>query len=169
MKNKIALLLCLGFIAAVPAFADCGKRGCSMMGGGHGSYAAESGGCPIAGRALMKAHFLLENKTQLGLSEDQVKAIKAIKMDLKKQSLRDGAEMQIMMMDMESKLSEETVDVEGISAMIDKGSAQMAQIGKANVQAYAKLKAIPTKEQWAKLKQMKEAAEKEEEEEHEHQ
>ena len=168
MKNKVAFFLFLGFFISSAAFADCGPgRGVCPTGGKYASAGAEAGACPIAGRFMEKSHFFLENREALGLTDDQVKVIRDLKMEVKKNSIRDAAEMQIFMLDLDSKLSEDTVDAEAINAMMDKGMTSMLQSGKANVQAYAKLKAVPTKEQMAKFKAIQ-AKQDEEEGEAEH-
>ena len=102
-----------------------------------------------------KAHWMLENKTTLGLTDEQVNTIKALKMEMKKKQIRESAEMQIAMMDMKTKLKENPVDVEGLNKMIDQGMAAMTQSAKENVQAYSKLKAMISDDQWKKLKESK--------------
>lgn len=129
---------------------DCSKRsGMCAKGGEEGSHS-----CPIMGKLMKKAHFLLDNSDAIGLSADQVTAIKGIKMQAKKSAIQQEAGMKIFMLDMESKLGEETLDVAGISAMIDKGSSEMASGGKQTVQLYAQLKAVLTPEQLAKAKEI---------------
>lgn len=150
MRKLTALALASFFLAAsAPAFADhdreCGKSGCSMK----SDYEEK---CPIASKLMKKAHFFLSNSDEIGLSEEQVAKIKAIKWDAKKQMIRAGAEMEIGMMEMEAKLSEPTVDVEGLNAMIDKGTAEWAAGGKKMVAAYAELKGVLTAEQMEKAK-----------------
>lgn len=156
MKRIAAILtiLALTFAFAPASFAghgdhDCGKGQCSMKSG-----CDEGGMCPIQGKILKKAKFFLENKDAIGLNAEQVAQIEAIKMDTKKAMIRGGAEMEIMMLEMKAKLHEEKVDVEGMNAMIDKGSAGWAEAGKASVAAYAKLKGILTADQMTKAKEV---------------
>ncbi len=129
---------------------DCqGQKQCAVS-GGHGQD--ESSPCPIIDKIMKKAHFLLENWEEIGLSQEQVNTIKDLKLQDKKSMIRGGADMEIMMLDMKSKLSEEVLDVEGMNAMIDEGMAQMTQSAKASVDVYAKLKAVLTPEQVEKAK-----------------
>lgn len=128
---------------------DCqGQKQCAVA-GGHGE---EEYPCPIINKIMKKAHFLLENWEEIGLSPEQVDTIKALKLQAKKSMIRGGADMEIMMLDMKSKLSEDVLDVEGLNAMIDEGMAQMTQSAKAGVDTYAKLKAVLTPEQVEKAK-----------------
>ena len=111
-------------------------------------------GCPIISKIMKKAKFFLKNAKEIGLSDEQVAQIKAIKMETKKTSIRTEAEMKIGMMEMEAKLSEPAVDVEGLNAMIDQAVAGMATGGKASVATYAKLKAVLSEAQMAKAKEI---------------
>lgn len=161
MKMKIVLTVFACFISASAAFAEC-KSGAGQCpkSGGQGSDCLQSadceksGGCPIIGKFMKKAHFFLSHADEIGLSDDQVKQIKAMKTEMQKTSIRQAAEMQVFMLDIEAKLHEDTVDVEGINAMMDKGGAGMTEGGKAAVLAYAKLKAVPTPAQYAKAKEI---------------
>ena len=111
--------------------------------------------CPIVNQLMYTAHEALEHQKSLGLTADQVKTIRGIKMDQVKKSIRQMAEMQIMMIDMKSKLNAEPLDVEGLNAMIDQGSAGMAAGAKETVSDYAKLLSVLTPEQLEKLKAAK--------------
>ena len=166
MKKKLTIsllsFLFLSAIATSSSFANHGAGHCSMS--EHGTEKCSSGGCshessksqcPIARKVMAKAHWMLENKTTLGLSDEQVKTIEDLKTEMKKKQIRESAEMQISMMDMEAKLKEEKVDVNGLNKMIDQGMASMAQSAKENVQAYAKLKGMLSDDQWKKLKESK--------------
>jgi len=158
-KAHLFLLVFLfGFIAltATPVMAEHGGDKQCMMGKDckKCEEGKDSSGCPIAGKIMKKAKFFLKNAKEIGLSDDQVAQIKAIKLDTKKTSIRTEAEMKIGMMDMEAKLSEPKVDVEGLNAMIDQGMAGMATGAKASVATYAKLKAVLTEAQMTKAKEI---------------
>jgi hypothetical protein len=169
---KKLMLLMSGLMIAALAFSPityaghggghgCSKGQCAMGGhskcckGGESSgccKGGESTGCPLADKFFDKAHFFLDNWEEIGLSEDQVKTIKMMKMDVKKQMVKAKADMEIMMIDMKVKLMEPKVNVEGINAMIDQGSAAWSAGAKQTVQAYAKLKAVLSEDQMAKAK-----------------
>jgi hypothetical protein len=147
MKKLLSIVvLALGVISASTGWAEC------SIGHDRGCPKAAGSGCPIMNKLMKKAHFLLSNQAEIGLSEAQVAEIKNIKLWAKKSMINKEAQMQVFMIDMETKLSEETLDMEGINAMIDKGTADMAQGAKETVDAYAKLKAVLTPEQMAKAK-----------------
>ncbi len=131
-----------GDSCAIAGSHDCGKEGCDD----------EKYQCPIITKIMKKSHFLLSNKEELALTDEQVGTIKAVKNDAKKASIRQEADMEIGMIDMMGKLSDDTLDVEGLNTMIDKGMAGMAEQAKTTVQLYAKLKDVLTDEQIAKAK-----------------
>ena len=130
----------------------------------HGMSSKGGSQCPVADKFLMKSHFLLENKTDLGLTDDQVKTIKALKLQVEKTNVTQNADKEIFMLDINSKLMDDKVDVEGAGALIDKGFAAMAQSTKSNLDAYAKLKALLTPEQLTKMKDLWKNKESEKEE-----
>ena len=132
--------------------------------GGHGGSQCESQ-CPISSKLMMKAHFLLENKSEIGLADDQVKAIKELKLQAEKDSIMQAAGMKTFMLDLQSKLSEDKVDIEGTNALIDKGFSSASMGAKSNLEAYAKLTSLLTPDQMTKMKALHEKMEKHEREE----
>jgi len=143
MKKFVAVFLIaiLAFPTAL-SYADHGQ--CPTGKGGHK--------CPVTEKFMKKAHFILENKDEIGLTEEQVKTIKDLKLKVKKGAIKQGADLEIMMLDVEDKMSEDQVDVEGINAMIDEGFGSMSDTTKEVVSDYAKLKGTLTPEQMTKLK-----------------
>ncbi len=157
----MAIMFGFASLVAVPAMAehDGGKQ-CSLGEKCKGDDCVkcqdskDDCGCPIISKIMKKAKFFLKNSKEIGLSDAQVDQIKAIKSDAKKTSIRAEAEMKIGKMDLEAKLSEPTVDVEGLNAMIDKGMAGMAAGAKASIAEYAKLKAVLNEAQMTKAKEI---------------
>jgi len=103
--------------------------------------------CPVMSKLMKKTQFFMENQKELGLTDEQMKAIKDLKLAQEKESIRMMGEKQIFMLDIKSKLSEDKVDTAAIGAMIDQHTAAMAKAMKDSVAAYAQLKAIPTEDQ----------------------
>jgi hypothetical protein len=159
MKKTIAFLsiFTLALALSAPVFANheggcpAGQHDCDG-GSGCSNGGQQQGGCPITAKFMAKSAFFLDNKDALGLSDDQVKTIKALKLEVEKTSVRQGADMQIFMLDVMAKLQDDTVDVEGTNSLIDKGSAGMSESVKSVVAAYAKLKGTLTAEQATKAK-----------------
>lgn len=162
MKKLFAFFVIACFLLSLlgvsSADADHGEQGssrcssCPFKSRAYG-YDDEKYACPITGKLMGKAHFYLENQKELGLTEEQVNSIKALKLETKKIYLRQMADHQIFELDMNHKLSETKVDVAGIQAMIDQHTASMTSSAKETVAAYAKLKSVLSGEQIAKAKE----------------
>jgi hypothetical protein len=159
MKKNVSLFLLLFLLgASAPAFADHGKGGecktCQAAGKCEkcGGEAEGSHQCPITEKILKKAHFLLDNAEEIGLSDEQTAQVKAIKMQTKKEAIKEQADMEIFMLDLKAKLGEDKFDVEGTTAMVDQATAGMSSGAKAKIEAYAKLKAVLSEEQLVKAK-----------------
>jgi len=101
-----------------------------------------------------KAHFLLENKDEIGLSEAQVKDIKDLKMNVKKMLIRQEAEIDIIALDIKSGLMGHPVDVNALNTLIDKKYELKKDKTKQLVQAYAQLKNGLSKPQYEKMKEI---------------
>lgn len=155
--SMIALLVWI-FASITPVFADrCPDKKYSH--GGHSSVCKTCGDrecgnhpCPITSKVMKKACFLIGNAQEIGLSDDQVKKIKSIAMEAKKQVILGEAQMKVAFLDMEAKLHEEKLDVEGLNKMVDDFSAGMASATKKMIQSYAELRGTLTDEQMKKAK-----------------
>jgi hypothetical protein len=154
----VALIVCM-FACLTPVFADHGKQRCSTCEYQNkckscGEKSCGKSDCPITSALMKKACFFLTNADDIGLNEDQVKRIKSISVEAKKQEILGKAQMKVAFIDMTSKLHEETVDVEGLNAMVDQFSAGMADSTKKTIQSYAELKSTLTSDQMAKAKKI---------------
>lgn len=156
-KITLVLALVLGVALGTPAFAH---EGHSM---GMDGMKGQSQQCPIATKAMKKAHFLLQHKDDIGLSADQVKQIQDMKLQIEKDSIHQTADMQAFMLDLDAALMNDTLDVNAGNALIDKGFAAASAAAKANLASYAKLKAILTPDQLTKMKALHEKEERMEE------
>ena len=162
MKKTMSLLMVSGlllcFLAPSVGYAKCSM--CPMRGqdssGGYGRDHSMKGkyACPVTDKFMSAAHFYLENEKELGLTEDQVNSIKALKHEGKKAYIRQMADYQVFGIDLHQKLSEPKVDVSGTEALIDQQAAAMVSSAKQTVAAYAKLKSVLTGEQQTKAKEL---------------
>lgn len=133
--------------------SPCGGGSCGMSGKDACASHASSP-CPIAQKFCKKVCWVLEHKEELGLSDEQVARIKALDLEVEKNSIRGMAEMQIFALEIENRLSQDVVDVQALESMIDSGMAGMALGAKATIKAYAELKSVATPEQKAKAKEL---------------
>ena len=106
----------------------------------------------FGGKVFHKAHFLLKSKEELGLSDKQVKKIKDLKLEAKKDLITKKAEIEVLALDIKAKMHEEKIDTKAINKLIDKKYELKKAKSKSLVGAYAALKNVLTKEQKKKLK-----------------
>ena len=159
MKNVTSLVVIVFVLFSAPllyAHRQCPKSGSgseykSKSGYHHGQKEYQ---CPVTAKFMKKAHMILKNREELGLSDEQADTIHALKVGVKKAYIRQKADMDILMIDVKTKMRERKVDVEGINALIDENFAALAKSSKETIEAYAKLKATLTDEQMDKLKQV---------------
>ena len=105
-------------------------------------------------KLLYKAGFIIENADDLGISDEQLQKIRALKMDVKKTLIKNGADLELLVLDIEAELIKDEINVESISALIDKKYGIKSQEAKSLVSAYAELKKIITKDQMKKLREL---------------
>ena len=110
-----------------------------------------------------KAHFLLDNGEELGLSDDQINQIKELKLSTKKALITKDAEIEVLAMDVQAEMHKETIDKEALHRLIDKKYDLKKEKAKSIASAYAALKGIVTKEQKDKMKAIWKRCEKENE------
>ena len=124
-----------------------------------GSCFAYEGGCKKSkgksgDKVEMKAHKILKNKDELGLSDEQINKVKDLMLESKKDTIKQDAEIQIIALDIKSKMSKDRVDTKAINALIDKKYEVKKAKAKSSVAAYAQLKGILTKKQQDQLKEL---------------
>ena len=152
MKKKyliacVSILFLVMTVSLSKAYANHGHHG---FGYGDG----------LDGMFFMKAHFILKNGEELGLSEDKVKAIKNLKLETKKMLIKQDAEVEIVRLDIMAKLHDYPVDVDQVNKLVDQKYELKKAKTKNLVEAIAKLKGTLTKDQYDKLHKLWEAREK---------
>jgi Spy/CpxP family protein refolding chaperone len=94
------------------------------------------------------------NQDELKVNDNQLNQIRELEIALKKDSIKKKAEIEIITVDIRSFLSEDEIDIDAVSKLID----QKYEIKKAGlkkvVKSFAELKKILTKEQKEKLKEV---------------
>lgn len=145
MKKFTIILLVAFFVIAVPTLAhtdtDCD---CRRMEQRHN----------IGKKVFKKIHVIMKNKDELKLSENQITEIKKLKVDARKDLIRKKAEIDLISVDIKSKLWDETVDVSGINKLVDQKYDLKKEKTKTLIAAYAELKNILSKEQNEMLKEL---------------
>ena len=88
----------------------------------------------------------------LGLSDDQIAKIKALKLDVKKELIQQNADIDIPGIDIKAEMYADTIDVDAINKLISKKYDLKKAKAQYLVTKYAQLKNILTAEQKDKLK-----------------
>lgn len=152
-KNAIIFLTLVTLLTASGAELYAGGKECPY-GDKKQCDKGQEAQCPLVAKFMKKAEFFLANQQQIGLSAEQVGQIKALKTEEQKAYIRAMADMQVLHIDIDAKMSEPKVDVAAISALIDTGMTGMTAGAKATVNRYAQLKGVLTDEQMAKAKEI---------------
>lgn len=135
----VALLVCFAFLTT-QAYAEHGK-----MKDGHGD---------MEGMFYKKAMLIIKNQAELGLSDEEVKKVKDLKMAAKKDLIRKNAEIEVLVLDIMAAMWEDTINLEAVNALIDKKYELKKEKTKSIVAACATLKTMLTKEQQKQLKSL---------------
>lgn len=153
-KKIMTLALVMSFLAlvALPAAVQADKHGrkmgcqrCQYKGKGHKEKGLDE-------KIFYKAHFLMKNQEELGLSDEQVEKIKDLKVDVKKDLIKKDAEIEILAVDIKAKLYEDKIDVKAINKLVDQKYEIKKEKAKTLVEKYAALKGMLSEEQMGKLK-----------------
>ena len=127
----LVILFSTGFVSSVSA--DSSRKGYY-----HGD---------LKDKFFRKAHFMLENSDELGLSDEQTGKIIQLKIETKKNLIRQEADIAIAAIDIKSKLMEDKIDVDAVKPLIDKKYAYKKAKAHSLVDSFSKLKATLTDEQ----------------------
>ena len=138
------------FIIAIPPYSLA--EACSF--GGHGSQGQGDHGWKLQDKFFYKAHYMLENKDAIGLSEDQVQSIKQQKTDVKKLLISRGAEIELLEVDIETQMHAYPVDETALTNLVEQKfrvkQSQALELAK----AYAKLRNTLNEDQNNALKEL---------------
>jgi len=107
-----------------------------------------------------KAHMILKNKEELGLSDDLVKKIKALKVTTKKDLIRRKAEIEIIAIDIKAIMWADVIDTEAANKLIDAKYDLKKEKAKASLAAYATLLGLLSDDQKEKLKEIRKKCKK---------
>ena len=103
-------------------------------------------------KVFFKARIILKNKGKLKLTDDQVKLIKNLKMDTKKDLIRKKADIEILAIDIKKAMMEDPINEGALYGLIYKKYDLKKAKTKALVGAYITLKNTLTEEQKKTMK-----------------
>jgi Spy/CpxP family protein refolding chaperone len=159
MTNKQSIWRVLGFSvlllgsASFIGLALADEK--SGSGSGMSHHSGMMGGGGSKGHGKMPGHMSLSPlamKDELGLKEDQIKAIEPLETDYRKHGIRSRADVRVAMIDLGSLLDQKNPDRSAISAKVDEISGIRKQMMMYRVDTLLKLKEILTPEQYAQFR-----------------
>lgn len=150
MKRKLilmmAIFLVLGSMASVVS-AEYGKGKSVRM--------HDEKGMSMEDDFFKQVKTIYSNKEDLGIEEGQLAKIKDVKIALKKDLIREQAELDLVMVDIMAMMYADELDGKVMKDLIDKKYEVKKAKAKRVVDACMSLKDILTEEQKAKMKEMK--------------
>jgi len=148
--KKAIIMICLVLTVSV-ALTGTPSAFAGSHGGKRCGYAKKDG---LEEKFMYKAHKIMKNSDELGLSDEQVDSLRALKVAAKKNWIRQNAEIEAIAVDIKAGLYENPVDAAALHRLIDQKYELKKQKSKDLITAYAQLKAMLTEEQWKTLKDL---------------
>ena len=108
----------------------------------------------LSQKVMYKAHFILKNATELGLSDQQVKTVKQIKISAKKTKIQKQAQIDLLKVDLHVELHNDTVNLDKVNSLIDSKYEVKKGLAKDMAASIAQLKGTLTAEQLGKMKDL---------------
>lgn len=139
MKRIAVLIIILSCFLVTSAYAD--SRETSRY---HG-YGLDM-------KIFHNVRLALKNHEELGISDEQYEKLKTLKANTKKDLIKRKAEIDIIGVDIKSKLGQDIIDTKSINKLIDQKYELKKAKAKALVEAYAAFQNILTDDQKKKLK-----------------
>lgn len=120
----------------------------------HGHWESESGD-EFAWSFFRKAHRILDEKESLALTEEQTQTIRGLKLDAKKSMIRQGAEVGILDLDIQTALHADPVDAALVQKLVDQKYEIKKALAKSLVDATIRLRNSLDEKQWETFKTLK--------------
>lgn len=156
MRHAVVYLLALSLVlAAAPVPAHQGPGQMGMMGGGMmgGGMMGGMGAGRAPGHEGPLISLMLDMKDQLGLSLQQVQALRDLRAAFEKEAIQRGAEIRVAEVELRETLTQEQVDLGRAETLIRKIAGLRAELRLARLQTLEKGKSVLTPEQLAKFRE----------------
>jgi len=143
-----------GFTALVVLMLALSFSGIAQAGQGYGSSCkvCKDSSKSFEEKYFWKVKFMLGNKDELGLSDEQVDQIKEQKYQIKRQKIEAAARMETDKLDIYHELKKDAPDMGRIDILIDDKIDAKRGLLKSYVNGIVELKAVLTAEQMVKAK-----------------
>ena len=114
----------------------------------------------LENKIFHKLHAAMANKEELKLSDEQVVQLRDLKMNVKKDMIKRKAEIDLIDVDIKSKLWEDVINKKETDKLIDQKYELKKAKAKALIDVYAELKTILSDKQKNKLKKIMKQSQK---------
>jgi Spy/CpxP family protein refolding chaperone len=151
-KMMIVVLTGLMFLAVASQRSYADPCGCGEM-GMHGGPRMMHHGPGFRDGSRGAGHFLWKKLMGLGLSDQQMDALKAIKSRATKDTIRKRADLQLARVDLRELLRKDPVDMKAVEAGLKKVESARTDLKLTHIKAREEMKAVLTPEQRKKLKE----------------
>lgn len=165
MKNHILVGLIAGaFVCSLgisPTFGEGYGKGHGSYGKGHGGSYSKGhtrghGSMSGMGHHATTGHLirgLLGGAKEMGLSEDQVKQLKGIQLDLDRTRIKTEADIKVSEREVRALMDDDSSDLSSIEAKLKESASQQVSLRVAAVKAKRDAMAVLTPEQSTRVKQ----------------
>jgi len=146
MKKVLAfaLIFLLGFGVPAFSFGEKSKRCKGKKGECKAHWETKD---MLSHKVFFKGRFYLKNAEALNLTEEQKEKIKSIKISLKKDLLRNNAEIETTKIDLKAALHKKPLDAVKLASIVDKEYELKKKMAKDSVQALVSIKGVLADEQ----------------------
>ncbi len=153
-KNSNVTMLVLAFVLLIGGTNLLAQKGQGPhdMKGPAGPEGMRGGPDEDMPRLMMMERDLIK---QIGLTEEQQNKIDALQTEHQKSTIGKQSEMKIMTVDLKTEMDKDTLDMAKINELADKMSKIQAELGKERILHVAQVANVMTKEQRAKLEQLR--------------
>ncbi|MCK5706841.1 MAG: Spy/CpxP family protein refolding chaperone [Candidatus Aureabacteria bacterium] len=157
MKKKgvltvlVALIVAFSFIVPVVVADGYGKGDGYRKGKGDGHQGNRG---DLQQKLMRKAHFLMRNKEELGLTDEQVDKIKALMIETRKSLIKTKADIDIIDVDIKAAMFSDDIDKEVVGKLIDQKYDLKKVQAKTVINALVDTKGVLNDEQKEKAKEL---------------
>lgn len=124
----------------------------TALGGGHGR--GKNGKAGMEDGLFRKISTMMAHQDDLGLNEEQIKKIEALKFATRRELIRKNADIAMAGVEICQKMSEKKIDIPGVENLIDLKYGYKSEKAKALVRSCSNLRGILTGEQMKKFRKI---------------
>ena len=105
-----------------------------------------------------KIDFVLKHQDELGLDQSKLDAISNLKLEAKKNMIKQNADLKLLQLDIKSKMHKDSIDLQAMNGLIDQKSELEKTKEKSLAESYVKFKKLFSQSEWDKVRSLKKAS-----------